>query len=183
MNVDGNDDTTTIDTTGSSWSVTDDWNQLSQSDHINYDYGGTDNDQPMVLNSIDQVTLAALRMQNFGMSAPTIILSEEDEWIQNSIQQIMVVGESGPHHDHDDRTRNDRSSPPDTTVALNTDQFLEEMGDQIARLVRCRQEEEPHANANDGSLGLPLLDECELFEDAQVSTTSTTTDRQGKSSY
>ena len=196
IDIDGNDHDTAIDTTTDSrsssratWSVTDDWNQLSTSDRINYDYGvaGTDDDRPLeppttVLNSIDQVTLAALRMQNFGMSAsPTTVLSKEDEWIQNSIQQIMVVGTDD---DPDDRSSLLDTATTTAAAALDTEQFLEDMGDQIARLVRCQ--EESHAsnnNDNDASQSSLLLDECELFDDAAPGTVSTTTDRQGKSSF
>ena len=178
----------TSSSSDSSWSVTDNWNQLSQSDNINYNYGGTDNDTGdiVVLNSIDQVTLAALRMQNFGMSSNTVTatMSEEEIWIQNSIQQIMVMDDT--HDDEDDmsttkihRSVDDTSMGTNVDIAaatLNTEQFLDEMGKEIAMLVRCND------NDKNSPGGLLFMDECEILDDAEF-TASTTTDKQGKSSY
>jgi hypothetical protein len=112
----------------SSWSVSDNWNQLSRSDHINYDnndLGGS----TMMLNSIDQATLAALRMQNFGMSPSTQpVLSQEDLWIQNSIEKI--VSNDGLEMDAD-------VGEIDT---LDTERFLDDLGNEIALVVRCNDQ-------------------------------------------
>jgi hypothetical protein len=155
----------------SGWSVTDNWNGLSQIDNINYDYvgdtdltsGGT-NSNHMVLNSIDQVTLAALRMQNFGMSSTTLKpFSEEEVWIQNSIQQIVSDMDADV-------------SLPTNEDTLDSDQFLDDMGNDIAMLIRC---------TNDDKIGSTLfVDECEILDNhVSSSSTSTTTDQQGTSSY
>ena len=179
----------TSSSSGSSWSVTDNWNQLSQSDNINYNYGGTDNDTGdiVVLNSIDQVTLAALRMQNFGMSSNTVTatMSEEEMWIQNSIQQIMVMDDTHEDDDNDVSTTKIHRSVDDTSMGtnvdtaaatLNTEHFFDEMGKEIAMLVRCNDKDKNSPG------GLLFMDECEILDDAEF-TASTTTDKQGKSSY
>jgi hypothetical protein len=154
----------------SGWSVTDDWNRLSQSDNISYDYGiesdtsSSSNGTLMVLNSNDLVTLAALRMQNYGMSSTTLNpFTEEEIWIQNSIQQIVCDKEGVPSiHTNDD--------------LLNTDQFLDDMGHDIAMLIRC-------SNGNKSGSTL-FMDECEILDDhASSSHTSMTTDQQGISSH
>jgi hypothetical protein len=168
--------------------VTDDWTQLSQCDNINYNYGSTDNDtgEILILNSIDQVTLAALRMQNFGMSSSSLMeLSDEDIWVQNSIQQIMLDTDTDTNADIESDERMKKSVNRDTgstiditTGTLNTENFLDDMGKEIAMLVRCNE----NSNSNNQEPGLLFMDECELLDDSEF-TASTTTDKQGKSSY
>ena len=111
-----------------SWSVTDNWNQLSQSDNINYD-NSDGSSTTVMLNSIDQATLAALRMQNFGMSsAPQPVLSEEDLWIQNSIEQIVSS---------DSNLETNTDSEIDL---LDANRFLDDLGNEIAFVVRCNDQ-------------------------------------------
>lgn len=174
---------------GSFWSVTDDWNRLSQSDNINYNYGNNDDNdlggEIVVLNSIDQVTLAALRMQNFGMSSTSSTippLTEEEIWIQNSIQQIMVIDPENDDRSDDVTINNMNTKEMEhidiTSTTLNTEQFLDDMGKEIAMLVRCNEN-------NDMSLMTTtslFMDECEILDDSEFAA-SITTDRQGKSSY
>jgi hypothetical protein len=181
-------------TTDRTWSVTDDWTQLSQCDNINYNYGSTDNDtgEILILNSIDQVTLAALRMQNFGMSSSSsslMELSEEDIWVQNSIQQIMLDTDTETNVDlvtdvlmKESVNQNMGSTIDITAGTLNTDSFLDDMGKEIAMLVRCNENSNSNSNSNHKGPGLLFMDECELLDDSEF-TASTTTDKQGKSSY
>ena len=173
---------------GSSWSVTDNWNRLSQSDNINYNYGSNDNDtgEIVVLNSIDQVTLAALRMQNFGMSTSSTPLTEEEIWIQDSIQQIMVVDEDA--ESNDTATTNMKSKNEletidaiTSSVTLNTEQFLDDMGKEIAMLVRCNENSQ-NVNFDTKTSAFLFMDECEILDDSEFAA-STMTDKQGKSSY
>lgn len=118
----------------SSWSVTDNWNQLSRSDHINYD-NDDEGGNTMMLNSIDQATLAALRMQNFGMSpSPQPVLSKEDLWIQNSIEKIVSTDSFEINADSAAVTS------AETFDALDTERFLDDLGNEIALVVRCNDQ-------------------------------------------
>jgi hypothetical protein len=178
--------TTGTCSTGSTWSVTDNWNRLSQSDNINYNYGEDDGGDisTRVLNSIDQVTIAALRMQNFGMATNSLgpPMTSEEIWIQKSIQQIVTDDES--NHDN----RNEGTGPNHPIGTLNTEQFLEDMGNDIAKLIRCNENKNDSTasisnNNNDHTSSL-FMDECEIVDDfAPSDSASATTDKQGKSSY
>lgn len=106
----------------SAWSVTDDWDKLSDANH------SPNSDD--VLSTMDAASLAALRMQNFGMSVFTRgTLSKEDEWLEKTIDDILTS-----------------TSADDVTVdvagkdTLDTDRFLDSMGDEIAMLVRCNED-------------------------------------------
>jgi hypothetical protein len=114
-----------------SWSVTDNWNRLSRSDHINYDNNDEDGNM-MMLNSIDQATLAALRMQNFGMSSsPLPVLSKEDLWIQNSINKILSTDSLETNAD------SSSVSSDEYIDTFDTERFLDDLGNEIALVVRC----------------------------------------------
>ena len=130
--VDSADDSTeSLSSSSSSWSVTDNWNQLSND-------APTQHSQNDVYSTMDAAAIAALRMQNFGMNVRTRgQLSPEEEWLDHAIDGILtptttVVG--------DDQEHNHMSTDTTTTTPLDTDRFLDSMSDEIALLIRCNQE-------------------------------------------
>jgi hypothetical protein len=97
------------------WSVTDNWNRLStENEEINTNH---------LLNA-DQTTLAALRMQNFGMNPAAPEQSPEDQWLNHVIEHIVT------------------DEGADEEPALHAESFVDDIGREIALLVRCN--ENPH---------------------------------------
>jgi ferredoxin len=98
----------------SEWSATDDWNNLSSE---NPDNGRQD-------YAVDQdfAQREAIRMQNWDLDSldPTA-LSPEDAWLQDAIETVLLDSTITPEE------------------RLDTQDFLEDMGREIALLVRCNQ--------------------------------------------
>lgn len=111
------------DSTENDWSATDNWNRLSKDNQeINTNH----------LLIADQITLAALRMQNFGMNPAAPELSKEDQWLRHVIEHIVT----------DDEEEVDTKPSSVDKHTTRTETFSDDMGREIALLVRCNQN--PH---------------------------------------
>jgi hypothetical protein len=135
---------------------------LSQSDHINYQYNHQEDEDgssssTMLLSSIDQATLAALRMQNFGMSSSSSTpLTAEDQWLQKSIEQILS---DEPVYLHDG------STSQNIDALENAKQWSDDMGNEIAVLVRCN--EQAASNWLSPDTGIPRRSSGSIHDDVQ----------------
>lgn len=119
------------------WSVTDNWTRLSKAD------GTQQDDSHHHLINADQTTLAALRMQNFGMNPAPPELSKEDQWLNDAIEHIVTE-----NVDEVDATLLAKSSSSSSDASVHSESFSDDMGREIALLVRCN--ENPHQLLLDG---------------------------------
>jgi hypothetical protein len=151
-----------------SWSVADNWRVLSEA------LQSQDSEQFVHLSShnskgeyeeLDHTTLAALRMQNYGMNPePANAATPEEEWMYDVIGQIVS----------DDP---ESESPTDTSSSsggLHTERFLDDMGREIAMLVRCN--ENPRQMLTEQGRFVPELSEAQRNDVQQLVTRSAASD-------
>jgi hypothetical protein len=119
----------------SRWSPIDDWNNLSsESSHNRVPDSGT------IMNQ-DLAQQAARAMEQ-GMAKTTGDLQTkeslaESEWLKDTLDNILTASE-----DNDDDQDEDSATGFDTMDGLHKERFIDDMGREIALLVRCNKSPE-----------------------------------------
>jgi hypothetical protein len=123
----------------SRWSPIDDWNQLSsESSHNRVPDSGT------IMNQ-DLAQKAARAMEQ-GMATTAGDLQtkeslEEHAWLKDTLDNILTVSEED-NDDDDDQDQDSRTGSTEKLDGLDKERFVDDMGREIALLVRCNKSPE-----------------------------------------